>query len=402
MSDLILTKLSQRSLRKPCDTCGAEGPFYEARDQHATPHLVIANEYTRGKAQGDTVPASYLHICNNTPATPVPAPFTPENIPATPGTPAPAEAATPAPGNDERATAAAAIAQALAVLGGPQQVDEAQVRKIVEEMTADIVAPTRTVVMKDGEPREVSGVTHEVFEDVLTLISSKRNVQLYGGPGVGKTHMCAQVAEALGVQLYVIGFHLQSTASELKGYMDARGEFIPTVVYDWATNTEGGLLLTDELDRSHPGIQASLNSLLSNRFIVMPNRERIDLTDKHVVIAATNTTGDGPTWEYPAAQKFSAEFKDRFVLWEVGIDPAIELAAAMAEGAEVEQTRKAVEYVKTVREAVKREAINGVVISPRASQNMAALLAHGMSWDKAVKASIRKGMDDDTWRKVAA
>ncbi|QXO14371.1 AAA-ATPase [Mycobacterium phage Chaser] len=407
-----LTKQSIRTLRTGCPTCKAEGPFYLATDESGVEHLIVKNAATKAADQGDTVSPSFVHICVKAfgdPERPGGDAFggsgsgsedngsgDAEAVPA----PAPATPAAGAPASD--GSEADMLRKLLQQIMGTPQIDADEVRAIAKDVIEGVVMPTRTYVQTPTETREIEGVTHKQFLDVLAAIDAGCNVQLVGAPGVGKTHMCQQVADALGRDFYVIGFHLQSTASELRGYMSANGEFVPTVVYDWASNPEGGILLTDELDRSHPGIQAALNSLLSNRFISLPNRETVYLNDKHVILAATNTYGDGPTWEFPAAQKFSAEFKDRFIAMTIEIDTDIEMAAAMAKGAAKDLTQRAVSYVQKVRANVQREAIAGVTISPRASQNMAALLAKGVDWDKAVAWTLQKGMDKDTWRKVAA
>ncbi|ASW31559.1 AAA-ATPase [Mycobacterium phage GuuelaD] len=411
-----LTKLSQRTLRTGCPKCKNEGPFYLAADETGAEHLVIKNSLTRSAAQGETVPAQYLHVCIDNYGT------NEGNGNATGGSStetgtetkhasavqaayerANGDAAETAPtasasGNTDEM---AALRELLLKVLGKQQLDETQIEAIISRKMDEYVYPTRTYVQTETETREIEGVTHKQFGDILDAIASGENVQLVGGPGVGKTHVCEQVAEALDREFYVVNFHLQSTASELKGYMSATGEYVPTAVYDWATNPEGGVLLCDEVDRAHAGILAGLNSILSNRFLALPNREIVRLNDKHVILAATNTWGMGPTWEYPAAQKFSAEFMDRFIAMEIEIDTDIEMAAAMAKGAPVDVTKRAVAYVQRVRENVKREAVTGVVISPRASQKMAALLARNVDWDKAVAWTLRKGMDEATWRKVA-
>lgn len=421
---MALIKTSVRTKRVPCEKCGAHGPYYEVHDTETlATRLVLKTAETRSAATGSPVDHSALHVCvdrdyngNHNGDTSVSVASDDDTMPTAEevadmhnwsnqyGGGGDMAASDSAAADDADSRAREALWE---ILGKPKvDIDEATVERIATDVATrvvgDMAMPEKTIVVTPAERREVTGVTHKQFGDVLAMVAAGENVQLVGGPGVGKTHMVEQIAEALGLPFYAIGFHLQSTASELRGYMDATGNYVPTVVADWASNPEGGLLLCDELDRSHPGIQAALNSLLSNRFIALPNREIIRLTERHVIIGATNTWGDGPTSEFPAAMPFSAEFKDRFAAILIETDEDIELAAAMAKGAPKDLTERAVAYVRSVRSKVKSSAISGVVVSPRASQRMAALLAQGMSWDAAVNVTLRKGMSDDMWKKVSA
>ncbi|SIL72253.1 AAA ATPase containing von Willebrand factor type A (vWA) domain [Mycobacteroides abscessus subsp. abscessus] len=385
-------KHSKRTLRTPCPDCGAMN-LYKG-------HIVADDNWCDdcGTRVGDDVLLDYdgtAHSCNPVPVITTAQPPR-EPMAAITAAPAPAPA-----GNVDPDKAQAAMAALQSIFAAPA-IDREEVERIAREVVTGVVYPTRTVVIKDGVSRELDETTHRQFADVLTALASGENLQLIGGPGVGKTHLSAQVAKALDLKFYAINFHLQSTASELRGYNDAMGNFVPTVVSDWASNSDGGVLLLDELDRAHAGIQAGLNSLLGNRFITLPNRETVHLTDKHIAVACTNTDGTGPTREYPAAQPFSAEFRDRFLAMTIEIDEAIEHAAAMAKGASEQETRRVVEYVRKIRKTVQDRAIVGVLVTPRASQKMAALIAHGATFEQAVSWAIRKGMDDESWARLTA
>ena len=413
ITTVVLTKAAKRTTRPGLHHCpngtASTEPLYKFHNAIGAEVMVKRTDRTAAAAEGDTITLSVddIHQCDTGEyVNVVQAPDTvvetikEVTVDLPPAAPIAPPVAAEGPANVDGVSAE--VREMLWKLLGRPTIDKAEVERIARDVVGQVVMPTRTIVVKGAERVEIEGVAHRQMDEVLWAISAGLNVQLVGGPGVGKTHMAAQIAVALGRDFYCIGFHLQSTASELKGYMSANGEFVPTVVFDWATNAEGGLLLADELDRSHPGIQAALNSLLSNRFIVLPNREIVYLNDNHVILAATNTWGDGPDWQFPAAQRFSAEFKDRFVAIEIGIDENVEMAAAMAKGAPADVTQRAVSYVRRVRAAVQREAVEGVVVSPRASQNMAALLArHPDRWDTAVSMTLRKGIKSETWAKIS-
>jgi cobaltochelatase CobS len=87
-----------------------------------------------------------------------------------------------------------------------------------------------------------------------------------------------------------------------------------------------------------------------------------------VAIAAGNTFGRGASREYVGRQQLDAATLDRFTVFEVDYDEALELAIAGND----DWTR----YVQKVRKAVEREKVRAIV-SPRASISGAKLLAVG-------------------------
>ena len=58
-------------------------------------------------------------------------------------------------------------------------------------------------------------------------------------------------------------------------------------------------------------------------------------------------------------------------------------------------------YVQQVRAKIRSAGIKHIV-SPRATSIGAALLDAGMTREQAIAMTVRKGLDDATWQKVAA
>ena len=106
---------------------------------------------------------------------------------------------------------------------------------------------------------------HKDFDEVLKQVAKSEGLGVYlvGPAGTGKTYLCKQVAEALGLALHTVSMGAAMTASAFFGYKQpTNGEYVSTPVRDWYQN--GGILLLDEVDAGHPGMLVVLNKLLSD------------------------------------------------------------------------------------------------------------------------------------------
>ena len=93
---------------------------------------------------------------------------------------------------------------------------------------------------------EVKGVTHEMFDTVLNLVSLDIPVFLSGAAGTGKNVICKQVAQGLGMDFYFTNAVTQEY--QIKGFIDANGKYHDTEFYKAFTG--GGLFFLDEMDGS--------------------------------------------------------------------------------------------------------------------------------------------------------
>lgn len=289
----------------------------------------------------------------------------------------------------------AAIA-ALRTLLSPD-IDRATVEKIAREVIADVVYPTRTVVIKDAVKKEIDGTTHRQLGDVIAAVSSGEHVMMVGPAGTGKSHIAGQAAEAVGLASYSISLSPQTPASALLGYMQAAGEYVATL-FRKAYET-GGLFHFDEVDNAHPSVLAVVNSALANGHMAFPDK-MVARHDDFRVVASATTYGRGATRQYVGRQQLDAATLDRFTMITIDIDEALENSLAHATGAAKSTVTKVLKYVRVLRQNAETNGLN-VVLSPRASVGMCRLLHAGMNWDQAVDARIKRGIDKSAWEKLS-
>lgn len=282
-------------------------------------------------------------------------------------------------------TAATLMQQAISLLGvsgqssnelSPEQ--EQQVITLVQRYAPKSSPREIVVKLPDGASNSV-GVAHEVFDDVLALVSIRRNVYLHGPAGTGKSHIAKQVADALGLPFSAMSFTAQSQESKLFGYISPiSGEYIPTEFF--ARFSEGGVFCLDEADAANPNLLNGLNMAIAQGYAPFPH----GMVQKHpdfICIASANTFGDGATEEYIGRNPLDKATKDRFQSLFVGYDKALE-AARFSEAA--------CNMVWHERERL--QGRKGWVLSMRALERVDAYLSLGWSAEKVYKMAIEANL----------
>lgn len=405
IDSLRLVKLNQRTTRGgPCRTCGApENSLYWAvlpGQPVDKAHMVLmdANDVTTRAGKGDTVPASHVHAChidrltriaggdvdyrdNNADSDATPVPVTPAPV-------------APVVAPDK----AAAVAQLLGMLSGPS-IDVDTLRAMVKDELGKIVFPTETIVIRENaEPRKVDGLTHERLGSVTRALLRGEHVAMVGPAGTGKSTIGEQASEALGLPFYALSVGPQTSESKIFGYMDATGNYRPTLFRQ--AYEHGGVFLFDEVDSGNPAVLTSINSALANGHCAFPDG-MVKRHEDFRCIATANTYGTGPDRQYVGRQKMDAAFMDRFAVLTIGIDRALEQRICDQTGLDRERVADVLAYVRVIRKNADRHKILHVV-SPRASIGMCRLLVgDDFTWNDAVEARVRKGLSDQDWTKLS-
>lgn len=233
---------------------------------------------------------------------------------------------------------------------------------------------------------------HKAFMTVMNILRSQKriqkNIMLVGEAGSGKTHLCSSVAKALNLKFYPMSVGLQTTKSDLLGFINAHGQYITSPVRE--AFEHGGILLLDEFDSTHAGVVTIINSLLANGHCSFPDGI-VEKNDKFVCIVACNTYGKGANIDYVGRNRLDGATLDRFITVDVDYDDALEELLT--------QNKEWLEVINKIRANVKRQGIK-MIISPRASMNGADLLEAGFKLEDVIDMCILKGADADTKERV--
>lgn len=236
-------------------------------------------------------------------------------------------------------------------------------------------------------------VTHKSFDKILKVLQSAKrkdkHIMLVGGAGGGKTHLAGQIAKALNIPFYPMSVGLQTTKSDLLGFINATGGYMTTPVRK--AYEEGGLLLLDEFDATHAGVVTILNSLLANGHATFPDKI-VEKNEKFVCLCACNTYGRGANIDYVGRNKLDGATLDRFIVIDVDYDTNLERTLA--------NNDTWVDVIEKVRDNIKKQGIK-MIVSPRASIDGADLLEAGFSASEVMDMIVYKGCDEDIKKKIS-
>lgn len=235
-------------------------------------------------------------------------------------------------------------------------------------------------------------ITHKAFDKILKVLQStkrkEKHIMLVGGAGGGKTHLAGQIAKALKIPFYPMSVGLQTTKSDLLGFINATGGYNDSPVRKAYEN--GGLLLLDEFDATHAGVVTILNSLLANGHATFPDK----IVEKHkdfVCMCACNTYGRGGNIDYIGRNKLDGATLDRFIVIDVDYDKGLERNLA--------NNDDWVDALDKIRENIASQGIK-MIISPRASMDGADLLEAGFDIKDVMEMVVYKGCDEDIKKKI--
>jgi len=229
------------------------------------------------------------------------------------------------------------------------------------------------------------GYFHKDFETIAAAMQCG-HVMIVGPAGSGKTTLCEQLAELMGLSFYFNGSIQQEY--KLIGFKDANGKYHSTPFRQAFEN--GGLYLFDEIDASHPNTMSAFNAALANGIMDFPDKT-VRAHKDFKVIAAANTFGTGRDRLYVGRNQLDAATLDRFI--NITLDYDTELEATLTDNGAW------CEYVQAFRAEVNKQSIRHVV-STRAIIAGAKLLAAGMKPQQVKEISLAKGMASDIFKRI--
>lgn len=237
-----------------------------------------------------------------------------------------------------------------------------QIESYVEEQLSNL--PVKIELQQEGKTiKDISGIFHYRYQDILKLVNQNIPVFLKGGAGSGKNHVLEQVAEALDLDFYFSNAITQEF--KLTGFIDANGKFHETQFYKAFTN--GGLFFLDEMDASIPEVLLILNSAIANKYFDFPTG-RVSAHEDFRVVSAGNTMGTGADHIYVGRQQLDGATLDRFAQVEFTYDNKVEHQLSSNEDLvnfvqklRYENEEKGLPYVFSMRAIINGSKLDGVM-----------------------------------------
>ena len=243
------------------------------------------------------------------------------------------------------------------------------------------VVPKKIEVSKGTKKKEISGIFHKKFEEILKIVDKGVPLMLTGPAGAGKNYTLEQVAKALNLDFYFSNAITQEY--KLTGFIDAGGTYQETQFYK--AFKDGGLFFLDEVDASVPEALIILNSAIANGYFDFPNG-RINAHKDFRVVCAGNTYGTGADMVYVGRNALDGATLDRFAVIEFDYDEEVEKKLAY--------DNELYDFVTSLREIIKGASLR-YIVSMRATINATKLLEIGMNKKDILKSVIIKNMQPD-------
>lgn len=273
---------------------------------------------------------------------------------------------------------------------------------IVPSVASDLPSTvTINIQRPDGAVYELPDLHHYQLPLVLKFSAARMHTLMVGTPAVGKSKMARQAAKALELPFYTLSGSLNPMTSktDIVGYMNSVGEYVPTAFYE--AFTKGGVMFLDEMDNAHPAALASINDAAAidpGETCGFPN----GMQERHpdfILIGAANTFGRGPSQAFSGRQRGDAATWDRFNIIETQIDDVLEMTLASRTGAPLRVVDEIVRFVRRCRKVAADKHLP-FVITPRATVDMCKAYNQGISVEEMVEARIRRGTSDQDYGKL--
>jgi MoxR-like ATPase len=136
----------------------------------------------------------------------------------------------------------------------------------------------------------------DLTKTLTALVEQKVSTFLWGAPGVGKSSIVKQIADAKGIGFIDLRLALMDP-TDLKGipFYDKDSHTALWAPPAFLPRDESGILFLDELNSAAPSVQASAYQLILDRKV-----GEYELPDGWAIVAAGNREGDrGVTYKMP-------------------------------------------------------------------------------------------------------
>jgi cobaltochelatase CobS len=401
-----LTKLSVRTIRRPCRYCGTTD-LYAARTE-AGKTVVVDAVQARDVAMGQTFyGAAHYLTCPVRPARETendPISDMIEEMQAPPrdqelyefNNRVQAEANATPKKHDDRL----AILESL-LSSGPSESD---VRTWINDAMAKQDRPERIITIHEHNDirLELDGHNHAKQSVVIRLLARGLQPMLVGPAGTGKSKIAELAAKALDLSFgFISCTPTPMVEVEIFGFMGPTG-YVETDVY--RAVKDGGLMLFDEADKCHPGVFAKCNAL----FAATPGDKvkfpcgMIEVAKGFKAMIAANTYATGPDATYVGSNKLDGATVDRFTTVFIDYDEKLETQLCRATGATEENIQAILTVVRHGRKEAAKRGL-AVILGMRSALIACQMIAgeDPFSAEEVSEMAIQRGISSTDWQSLS-
>ena len=230
----------------------------------------------------------------------------------------------------------------------------------------------------DPTPPKPDDPTDPVLKQMVGMVrAGLRNLWMHGPAGCGKTTMAAQLANILQVPCYVLSCSKDTDPCQIQGRRYPQPEESKLTEYF----EKPSVLVLDEFTSVEADTAMLLNSALANGYYETSTK-RTALRSPHcVIIATSNTLGQGGDALYCGNSRLDASTRDRFACGFVAVDYSAEYESKF--------DKEVVKYANHLRDIIKRCDLQQIC-STRTIINADALKKCGLDWKKAMTSTWTK------------
>ena len=181
-----------------------------------------------------------------------------------------------------------------------------------------------------------------------TVSAGIKNIWMVGPAGCGKSTIARNIAQELEIPYLCISCGIGTSATEFIGYKYPTREATKFAEF----YAKPSIILIDEMTALDPAVAQILNAALANDEI----ETTTGLVHRHsecIIIATSNTFGNGADRQYVANNQLDASTIDRFVGGIVEVN--------YSKTFESQYDNEVVEYIHDLREIVKKNSLRRVV-----------------------------------------